>query len=459
MTDSNGKRVFVRGYGSTRQEAIRRRQANLQRRLARGNIERTPRVPKISDYMDVWLSTVSEDKQNETSRIRNRRNLEAHVLPHLDKPLTSVTPDDIARLFDQTLPALGVTASSRYNAYASLRALYNYARSRQAIPPACDPLRPVEVKKPAPEVRKSDDKYVDQRLRVSRYMLEWLADPTCPLHDLYPRVLLMYLGLRRAELLGLTWDCVHGLTRKNGAYLEVQQQLLLDETGRGEGWRIERRTKTKQSRTVPLPESFRLALLMEQAKEREAAETWAEGLVFLRQDGKHVSYNEHAKDWRRVLHGYYDRHGTHPQPLTDAEYFRPHAARRLCVSLLADAGVPFETAKDILGHKTVSMTDYYHSVSQQARRDAATALNKSITPQRKGKRVAKKASESEPAPPAPTPTPTPSIDYSAFAAQVQQMLGMDEQAGDDFAAVIESFQRRQTQEATLMPQRRDPRPQ
>lgn len=386
MTDSNGKRVFVRGYGSSQQEAIRRRQANLQRRLAKGAIERTTRTPSISAYMTVWLETISQEKQNDTSRARNRRNLEAHVLPHLDKPLTSITVEDCERLFFKTLPAIGVTASSRYNAYASLRALLNYARKRHIIPSDFDPLKEVEVKKPTPAVRDNDDLYVDKRLKVSKYMLRWLSDPTNDLHYLYPRVLLMYLGLRRAELLGLTWDCVKNIEKPHQAYLRIRQQLLYDESVNNRGWYIEERTKTKETRIVPLPEDFRKALLQLKEQGSSAEEVWAKDLVFLSRRGRHVTYNDHNRDWRAVLHGYYNKDGQHPQPLDDSEYFRPHAARRLCVSLLAEAGVPFETAKDILGHKTVSMTDYYHSVSKQARREAATLLGEVITVKPKAKR-------------------------------------------------------------------------
>ena len=137
---------------------------------------------------------------------------------------------------------------------------------------------------------------------------------------------------------------------------------------------------------MPLPEDFRKALLQLKEQGLAAQEEWAKNLVFLTQRGRHITYNDHNRDWRAVLHGYYNKDGKHPQPLDDTEYFRPHAARRLCVSLLADAGVPFETAKDILGHKTVSMTDYYHSVSTQARRDAATLLGEAITVKPKGKR-------------------------------------------------------------------------
>lgn len=367
--DETGKRVFIRGYGESKREAQRRLRDNMQSRMQNGHTARTAHAPRLSQYLDTWLETAGD--QNTTSKHRNRRNLAAHVLPYLDKPLNLITINDVQELFFKTLPKHAVTESSRYNAFASLRALLNFAVRMEVIEK--NPCAAVQVKKPAPKVRANDDLYVNKRLSISKSMLKWLYEPSNPYHDDYPRILLMYSGLRRAELLGLTWDCIKNLEKKNKAYILVKQQLMGPETG--QGWHIEPRTKTGQTRTVPLPEIMRRALIEQKTKRREAVEPWARDLVFLTPKGRWIDYNTHRNKWEEVLSGYINKNRKEPRALDETEYFRPHVARRLCTNLLSEAGIPLEVAKDILGHKTVGMTEYYNSRTRAQSRSAAQAID------------------------------------------------------------------------------------
>lgn len=87
VQDKEGKSVKVRGFGSSPTQAVERRTANLQKRLGGfGGVTSHERSPKISAYLEEWLSKVGDDEQNATSRKRNRRNLEQHVIPHRSSP-------------------------------------------------------------------------------------------------------------------------------------------------------------------------------------------------------------------------------------------------------------------------------------------------------------------------------------------------------------------------------------
>lgn len=373
-TNARGRRVWVRGYGRSEQEAQARLRQNMAKRVEGGGLLQPTLTPRLKKYMETWLETVGADHQNETSKLRNRRNLEQHVLPYLNEHLHLITSADVQRLFFTTLPNARVTPSSRYNAYASLRALLNYAVKFEVI--KVNPCLKVEVKKPKPAVRENDDTYVGKRLAISKGLLRWLQQPDCPHHALYARVALMFLGLRRAELLGVEWKHVKNLEKKGRAYIHVCQQLMGPETKKG--WHIEHRTKNGEVRDVPLPDSMRLALLAEKRKQKKAQEEWASDLVFLTPRGRWVDYNTHAKDWDTVLTAYVNKSRSEPRELDETEYFRPHAARRLCVTLLAEQGVPLETAKEILGHRSIRMTEYYHSVTKRQKREAASAIEAAL---------------------------------------------------------------------------------
>lgn len=367
--DDDGKRIFIRGYGTTPAEARRRLNSNLQTKLISGRTARPIRVATLSDYLTQWLEVAGD--QNETSKHRNKRNLEAHVLPHLDKPINLITVADVQELFFKTLVKRGVTESSRYNAFASLRALLNFAKRMELIEK--NPCAAVQVKKPQPKVREADDLWVNKRLGISKGMLKWLYQPDNPYHDAYPRILLMFSGLRRAELLGLEWSCVKNIEKKGKAYLVVRQQLMGPETGKG--WHIQPRTKTGEIRNVPLPEIMRLALIAQRAKRRQATEEWASDLIFLTPKGRWTDYNTHRNEWEEILSAYINKSRSEPRKLDESEYFRPHVARRLCTNLLSEAGIPLEVAKNILGHKNIKMTEYYNSRTAAQGRSAANAID------------------------------------------------------------------------------------
>lgn len=171
--DDNGKRIFIRGYGTTPAEARRRLNSNLQTKLISGRTARPVRVATLSDYLTQWLEVAGD--QNETSKHRNKRNLEAHVLPHLDKPINLITVADVQELFFKTLVKRGVTESSRYNAFASLRALLNFAKRMELIEK--NPCAAVQVKKPLPKVREADDHLHHRRRAVVPVSRQALKEP------------------------------------------------------------------------------------------------------------------------------------------------------------------------------------------------------------------------------------------------------------------------------------------
>lgn len=372
---SGKSRTFVRGFGATEREAISRRDANMKKRLDGGRgVERKPRSPRLSAYVETWLADYAPDALSDETRRKYRRDIELHVVPHLDPPITDLTSDDLKRLFYAVLPETA-SGAARWNTYKTLRTMLNHAVRNGVID--VNPIARVDAPKLALKVKDSDDKWISKRVSVTKYMLRWIADPANEFHDHYPRVLMMFLGLRRGEILGLEWSCFNSLDRKGKASVVIKQQLKRREDG--SGWYIYPATKNRKPRTIPLPELWRKALLLERAKGRVANEEWASDLVFLKDDGRHIDYNTHAGAWTDILTAYANHRRKVKKPLDESEYWRPHAARHVAASLLAESGVPLEVAQLILGHSDKAMTAYYTHHTRRMKQEAVMAIEDAIT--------------------------------------------------------------------------------
>jgi integrase len=178
-------------------------------------------------------------------------------------------------------------------------------------------------------------------------------------------VLVLVMGLRRGELLGLSWDDID----LDSGELRVGWQLQRI------GLRLVRReTKTEESdQTLPLVHICTAALKMRKAAQaavREAAgETWrdVDNLVFTTRYGTPIEPRNFNRAWEARV--------------TAAEVPRitVHDGRRTCASLLVDLDVHPRIAMQILRHADFSITmEVYSQVTSQATRDALKRLGESL---------------------------------------------------------------------------------
>lgn len=371
-TDDSGKRRFIRGYGETVNEAVKRRTANFTKTMQSGlNGPRRATSPKVKDYLHTWMQSPAYDRLGPESQRKYRRDIEIHILPHIgDQNLESLTETMLTDLFYVILK--DSPTSARWHAFKTFGIMLNFAVKAGVI--ARSPLAGVVAPTRTTTVSGDDDRYNDARLRIAPYYLKWLARPDNEFHEHYNRMYFMFLGLRRAEILGLDWSCVNNLNKRGDASLIIRQQLTRHEKHTGKsGWYIKNMTKSKKDRKIPLPESWRLRLLDEKKKGHVATEGWASNLIFLTPKGSHVTYNLHAEKWRESLTAYMTKDG--PSPLDDF-YFRPHAVRHLAASMMFEDGVPLEVAQQILGHSDKAVTQHYTHLSREKIRRATESLGK-----------------------------------------------------------------------------------
>jgi integrase len=178
---------------------------------------------------------------------------------------------------------------------------------------------------------------------------------------LYPAyVLILVLGLRKGELLGLTWELVD----LDGGELYVGEQV--QRVGRQ---LLRSRTKTDSSEApLPLPELCITALKLRQqqqdADHERAGRAWIEtGLVFTTRHGTPIE----PRNFNRS----FDRRITRAQ----VSKITVHGARKTCGSLLATLEVHPRVAMQILRHSKIAITmEIYTEVPSAATRAALKKL-------------------------------------------------------------------------------------
>ena len=173
-------------------------------------------------------------------------------------------------------------------------------------------------------------------------------------------VLILVLGLRKGELLGLTWELVNFDAREPyvGEQLQrVGRQLLRRET----------KTETSEA-PLPLPDLCVTALKLrqqQQGADRDKADgAWLDnGLVFTTRYGTPIEPRNFNRSFDRRI--------------TKAEVSKitVHSARRTCGSLLATLEVHPRVAMQILRHSKIAVTmEIYTEVPSAATRAALKKL-------------------------------------------------------------------------------------
>lgn len=191
-----------------------------------------------------------------------------------------------------------------------------------------------------------------------RQFLESSKRDSDPLHAGY--VLLLVLGLRRGELLGLAWEDVD---------LDEQVALVRWQLQRVGGQLMRRHTKTPASKAMlPLPDICVDALASHRAvvnrRRLEAGEAWHDsGLVLTTRFGLPL-------DPRNFHRRFKERAEAAGVPVISV-----HSTRRTCASLLVELDVHPRVAMQILRHTQIAVTmDIYSQVTSQSTREALSKL-------------------------------------------------------------------------------------
>ncbi len=183
----------------------------------------------------------------------------------------------------------------------------------------------------------------------------------------YPFVMLgPYAGLRREEILGLQWDCVHLSGTPN---LEVERTVTFQRSNGAPLVKAEGKSEAAR-RKIPLPppllhcpQSLRIQNPYDYVipsstggpKSRMGfRRLW--GIVKTRTAGTRTEYDSHTKQKVTIERKVGDKIPNHPVQVTLDFHCTPHILRHTYITDLCKAGVNIKRIQYLAGHATIQMT-------------------------------------------------------------------------------------------------------
>jgi integrase len=312
--DREGRRIRKEWQCRT-EKAARAKLSEVNRRLGTGLPLEESRV-RLNDYAQEWLAAVKPTVRPSTFAFY-RTLAEVHLEDLGPLPVVRIGPADIREL-------VSVRLAEGY-APRTVRAILDVLRMilKQAVNDGIIPRNVAELVTP-PKLEQAEPRHFTAE--QARKFMEVCRDD--PLGSFY--IVALGTGLRRSELLGLTWRDVD---------LDVGNVAV-------------RRSKTAAGvRNVPLPTFGREALGL---VERKPGPIWQVNPTTVSK--RMAPLCDKAGVPRLTLHG----------------------LRHTFASLALDSGTDPLTLQALMGHTRVSMTGFYARAGEERRREAVESLGRMI---------------------------------------------------------------------------------
>lgn len=337
----DGTRRRVRVYGKVREEVLKKRDA-----LIAADRQGLPVQSglRLEGYLTDWLRQTARLELRPRAYETYERCVNRHIVPLLGaKRLHSLAPADVRHLMNAKI-AEGLSPGTVHYIRAVLRSALSQAMRDGLVQRNVAALvKPPRAKRK--EIRALTPEEARTLLRTARddrlYAL-WLVA--------------MALGLRRAELLGLTWSNIDLDSRTLRVAQGVQRidgRLVLDEL-----------KSARSHRILPLPKIAADALRehhSRQSRERLAAgRHWADNdLVFCSEVGTPIDPRNLNRSFRSLLiraQVGVIRANPGAEPPKYQTTVRLHDLRHSCASFLLAQGVSPRVVMEVLGHSGIAIT-------------------------------------------------------------------------------------------------------
>ncbi|MGY6023773.1 site-specific integrase [Streptomyces spinosirectus] len=373
--DGGRKRKYV--YGKTREET-HKKWIRLHGEASKGPVQTRHR--SVQAFLSYWLDSIVKPNLAPLSYVSYEGSVRLYIAPHLGtKRLDKLTVRDVREWLTKLAGICqccaqgkdAKRAKDRQRCCAIGECCEAYP-SRRVVQAARDALRAAlthavteeEISKNVASLVKVPK---PRRRRIKPWSVveagRFLADSVAREDPLFAAwVLVLCLGLRRGEVLGLTWKSIDFETGE----LYVDHQI--QRAGRQI---LHRETKTEESDDfLPLPEFCLKALRMRRAQQtgdqKAAGELWQDtrGLVFTTKYGTAIE----PGNLTRMFALRARRAGLRVIPLRNT--------RHTCSSLLVALKVHPKVAQRILRHSQIAMTmEVYAEASEEAVRAALGKLS------------------------------------------------------------------------------------
>jgi len=356
--------------GSTRQrtknfarQSEAREHANRMAQEIEGRGVGDPQRHTVERYLHRWLATLAARGELSPATLSGyRRNL-AYAIRHIGHiPLEKLSPADLDGLYALLLQRGGVSRKGKRGEAKAPRPLNprSVLHVHRALHTAFEQARRWRLLREnpsrdatAPSVRKSPVRAFTES-EVGQLLAAAADNPET--HCIL--VTLLITGVRRSELLGLTWDAIdleRGTITIKRVVIEVDRLPVLREVPKSEG----------SERAIKIPPLLVELLQAQRTRGLEAALKWGKGyrrdpmFVFAQVNGEPL--DPMSVTYRlRLLMRHAKVSGRAPT----------HGWRHTCATALIDAGVDTATVQARLGHSTpaITLSTYVHRTE---RRDTA----------------------------------------------------------------------------------------
>ncbi len=350
VTNTDGHRVRKFVYGSTYDEASEKL-GKLQDQ-ERNGVPVPSRSWNLGEWLTYWLEHIVKPDREHNTYVKYESKVRLYLLPHLSKkPLVRLTPAQL-RTFMAALKREEVPAATRFEVLRVLRNALNRALREELL------TRNVAELVDMPKVTKGEAKPWNAREAIT-----FLRSARA--HRLYAAcVLVLVLGLRRSEVLGLRWQDIDFDQRHFTPVKQVQRV-------KGVGL-VLKDLKTESSHAVlPLPEFCARAL--EERRHLQALEQKIAGDGWSQEPGQELIFSSDRGGmidpvgFSRTFNALVKRSGV--------RRITVRLARHTCGTLLAFLKVHPKVAQAILRHSQISMTmDVYTHVVGEGEREAVDML-------------------------------------------------------------------------------------
>lgn len=359
-------------YGRTRAEVaakVRAEQSELELGLPVGDSQIT-----VAELCKRWLDDDVAGTVAANTELSYRTMVSRHVVPHLGHiKVMKLTPQDVAEFLRAKSAEVIVSRTGRERQLSprtvqmmrgTLVQALKYGERQGVV------RRNVASLARAPKKEQRRGRSLDAA--QARHLMGVLVED--PLGPAY--ALCLSAGLRRGEVLGLTWSNVdltageiHVERAMKREPVREGGRIKYDERGRVVREAVNGSLKTAQSDRVVAIAPRVAGMLAQhragQAQARAAAPGWADSdLVFTAGDGRPVNPDYFSKHFKELAAeaGLGDWH--------------LHELRHSAASLLLAAGIQLKTVSDQLGHANIATTaDFYTHVLKERRTRVAEAMS------------------------------------------------------------------------------------
>ncbi|MGA5276057.1 site-specific integrase [Streptomyces cellulosae] len=377
VTKPDGKRARKYAYGKTREE-VHEKWLNLHAEAKRGPV--ATRHPTVGAFLSYWLDSVVKPNLAPLSYVSYEGSVRLYIAPHLgSKRLDRLTVRDVREWVTKLSTVCQCCAQGkdakrepRRRRCCAVGDCCEAYPSRRVVQAARDALRAALTHAVAEElISKNVASLVKvpkpRRRRIKPWSVaeasQFLTDAAARDDHLFAAwVLVLCLGLRRGEVLGLTWKSVD--FERGELYVDHQIQRAGRQI-------LHRETKTEDSDDfLPLPALCLKALRMRRAQQigdrKAAGELWqnSHDLVFTTKYGTPIE----PGNLTRMFALRARRAGLREIPLRNT--------RHTCSSLLVALKVHPKVAQRILRHSQIAMTmEVYAEASEEEVRAAIGKLS------------------------------------------------------------------------------------